>query len=138
MARLDACDPVTVVVTAPGVGLCAAHAVVSTFYTSAERIGFYFTQAVVVSLSDATVRLDGLRATGRFMDEEGTTWIRGHASGDAIVALLAAAALDAGAIPTELYDSDYSTGGYTLDRYDFDGYSDDDHPVYKDGSWLAR
>ena len=134
MARLNACDPVTVVVTAPGVGLCAAHAIVSTFYTSAERVGFYFMQAVIVSLSGATVHLN-IRATGRFMDEEGTTWIRGHQTGDAIVALLAAAALDAGAIPTEPYDSDYSTGGYALDRY---AYLDDNHPVYKDGSWLAR
>lgn len=127
-------DPVTVAIVVGG-RLCAAHARVSAFYRSATKLGFYFVNGVVVSIDNVIVGIDSARATGRFCNEEGVTWARGHQTGDAIVALLAAAAL-AGAIPEEPFDHDYSSAGW---HYDFDdGYLDDNHPIYKEASWRAR
>jgi len=121
-------DPVTVVVGVNG-RLCAAHARVDTFYESASRRAFYFAAGVIVSIEHITVSLDSARATGRFFNEEGITWIRGHQTGEAVVALLAAAALDVGAIPMEPFDSPAASSAWL---YRLDDYLEDDHPAYKD------
>jgi hypothetical protein len=121
-------DPVTVAVGVNG-WLCAAHARVRAFYESASRQAFYFAAGVIVSIEHITVSLDSARATGRFFDEEGITWIRGHQTGEAVVALLAAAALDVGAVPMEPFDSNDSSAGW---YYKLDDYLEDDHPAYKD------
>jgi hypothetical protein len=112
-------DPVTIAVMM-NEWLCAAHARVGAFYESASRCGFYFVAGVViVGRGNVTIPIGGARATGRFIDEEGVTWIHGHQTGDAVIALLAAAALDVGAVPLESFN-------------DFDDYLDDDDPAYKD------
>lgn len=126
-------DPVTVAVFFSGGRLCAAITQVESVFELAPRPGFRWNAATVLCADGVTTTITDPHDC--FFDDEGTTWLRGWQSGEAAVAMLAAASLDVGAVPEHTFDHDYSSAGR---HYDFDGYLDDNHPIYKEASWRAR